>query len=179
MTSQALRRTRINQKTARTSSRDAKKIQNNEQKSEMRRINGSCEQRQSKKRLSNSVQQKKIQKSRIDRRKRKGRGVSGVSKILCVGQWLRRGNPDCDESDGCGHPAAAMRPPGRRTDAGTWPHPCGPGRLRLGVYRNGACHCRDTRTDDTQSFKPSFGQSCCRTSCRFGASSVISRESSR
>src|SRR6185436_7850410 len=100
MTSQALRRTRINQKTARTSSRDAKRIQNNEQKSEMRRIDGSCEQRQSKKRLGNSVQQKKIQKSRIDSRKRKGRGVAGVSKILCLGQWPSRGNPDCDESDG-------------------------------------------------------------------------------
>ena len=24
-----------------------------------------------------------------------------------------------------GHPAAAMRPPGRRSDAGTWPHSCG------------------------------------------------------
>ena len=40
-------------------------------------------------------------------------------------------------------------------------------------------HCRRTRTDVTQSLRPSCGQSCCVTSCRLGASAEISSESSR
>ena len=50
--------------------------------------------------------------------------------------------------------------------------------VTLSPERSSRHHGRRTRTDETQSFKPSLGQSCCVTSCRFGTSEVTSSESS-